>query len=209
MVYPLGRIFVYRPLTAFIRRIKGLENIPKDRGFIVAANHCSYVDHFMVGAFLVVHLNKKVHFLAKREHFQGWFQKLWHNWTSAIPIDREAGGKKALKEAVKCLKKGGIIAIYPEGTRSRTGKMQRGKTGIARLALQAKIPVLPIGLMGTFKILPRGKLIPKAKRADMNIGKLMYFDKFYGKESDKKSIRKVTDNIMKEIARLSRQKYKF
>jgi 1-acyl-sn-glycerol-3-phosphate acyltransferase len=210
MVYTLGKIFVWRPFRRFIRKIKGLENVPKDKGFIIAANHCSYIDHLMITGLFIPYLDKKVQFLAKKEHFhQGWFQNWWHNWTCSIPIDRKAGGKKALKTAIKCLKKGGIIAIYPEGTRSTTGKIQRGKSGVARLALAAKVPVLPIGLIGTIKILPRGVLMPKFKRADMNIGKLMYFDKYYGKEDDYDSIRKVTDDIMNEIARLSKQKYRF
>jgi 1-acyl-sn-glycerol-3-phosphate acyltransferase len=86
--------------------------------------------------------------------------------------------------------------------------MQRGKTGVARLALAAKVPVLPVGLVGTFKILPKGKLIPNTKKADVNIGKPLYFDKYYGQENNRKTIRKVTNNIMKEIAKLSKQKYK-
>lgn len=192
----------------FIRKIKGIEALPRDKAFILAANHCSYVDHLIINSTAMLHLNRIISFLAKKEHFADGFQRLWHVWFRAIPIDRQAGGKKALKEAIKHLKKGGIIGIYPEGTRSLTGKMQTGKTGIARLALAAKIPVLPVGLIGTFKILPKGKLIPKPKRADMVIGKLMYFEKYYGKQEDRKVIRSVTDSIMKEIAKLSKQKYK-
>lgn len=192
----------------FIRKIKGINELPKDKAFILAANHCSYVDHLIINATAILNLNRIISFLAKKEHFAEGFQRLWHAWFRAIPIDRQAGGKKALKSAIKHLKKGGIIGIYPEGTRSLTGKIQEGRTGIARLAIAANIPVLPVGLIGTFKILPKGKLIPKPKRAEVVIGKPMYFEKYYGKEEDRKVIRRVTDSIMKEIAKLSKQKYK-
>jgi 1-acyl-sn-glycerol-3-phosphate acyltransferase len=100
--------------------------------------------------------------------------------------------------------------IYPEGTRTLTGKLNRAKTGVARLALQAKVPVVPMGLTNTFKILPKGKWIPKfGLKSDITIGKPMYFDKYYGKDDDKKTLRKITTLIMREIARLSRQKYPF
>ena len=102
-----------------------------------------------------------------------------------------------------------IIVIYPEGTRTLTGKLNQGRTGIARLALSAKVPVLPIGVIGTFQILPKGKWIPKLKRAELNIGKFLYFDKYYEKENNKKTLRLVTDIIMKEIAKLSKQKYNY
>jgi len=101
------------------------------------------------------------------------------------------------------------MGVYPEGTRTLTGKLQRAKTGVARLALAAKVPVLPIGLTNTFKILPKGKWIPRFGRADVNIGKLMYFDEYYGKENNKKTLRLVTTKIMKEIAKLCGQKYEF
>ncbi len=102
-----------------------------------------------------------------------------------------------------------IIAIYPEGTRTLTGKLQKAKTGVARLALAARVPVVPIGLIGTFEIMPKGQNYPNLKRATVNIGRLMYFDKYYGKENDKKTLRLVTTKIMKEIAKLSGQRYEF
>jgi 1-acyl-sn-glycerol-3-phosphate acyltransferase len=193
----------------WVRQITGKENIPKEKtGLIIAANHASYMDHFIFGGVMPLATNRMVHFLAKKEHFEGK-QKKWHEFLEAIPVDRQAGGKSGLDEAVKALKKGKIIAIYPEGTRTLTGKLQRGKTGVARLALGAKVPVLPVGLKGTFDILPKGKNVPRFKRASVHIGKLMHFDEYYGKENDKKALRLVTDNVMKEIGRLCGQKYEF
>jgi 1-acyl-sn-glycerol-3-phosphate acyltransferase len=193
----------------WVRTIKGEENIPKEKiGLIVTCNHASYLDHFIFGGIIGRATKRMVHFLAKKEHFKG-AQRKWHKFLEAIPIDRQTGGKTGLEEAVKALKKGKIIAIYPEGTRTLTGKLQRAKTGVARLALTAKVPVLPIGLTNTFKILPKGKSIPRFTRTDVNIGKLMYFNKYYGKENNKKTLRLVTTKIMKEIAKFCKQKYEF
>ena len=209
MVHTIVKRVVTLFLTPYIKDVNGLENIPKTKNFIVAVNHASYIDHLMISTTIVNYLNKKVHYLAKKEHFKSLPERLWHNYAGAIPIDRGSGGKNALKTAIKYLKNGKIIGIYPEGTRTLTGKLQKAKTGVARLALGAKVPVLPVGLIGTFKILPKGKIIPNKKKAIINIGKLIYFDKYYKKENNKKILRLVTDNIMKKIAVLSNQKYSY
>ena len=107
------------------------------------------------------------------------------------------------------MKRGNIIIIHPEGTRSNDGKLQKAKTGVARLALAAKVPILPVGLIGTFEILPKWKKIPRLSKAKINIGKLIYFNAYYGKENDKKTIRFVTTKVMKEIAKLTKERYDF
>jgi len=209
MVYPITKRIFYPLTRLWTKEINGLGNIPKDRNFVIAANHASYVDHLMLSSILATHINKKIHYLAKKEHFETFFQRTWHTHTGAIPVDRERGGKAALKTALKYLKNNKIMGIYPEGTRTLTGKLQRAKTGVARLALGARVPILPVGLIGTFEIMPKGQNYPKLKRATVNIGKLMYFDAYYGKEKDKKTIRLVTTKVMKEIAKLCGQKYEF
>jgi 1-acyl-sn-glycerol-3-phosphate acyltransferase len=209
MVYPISKPFMKLILNRFIGKVNGLENVPKNRNFIVAANHDSYMDHFIIGVTLLKLLNKKIHFLAKKELFDTWIKKKFHEWAAAIPIDRRAGGKGALKVAVKALKHGEIIVIHPEGTRSYDGKLQEAKTGVARLALASEVPVLPIGLVGTFEILPKWKKIPKLRKAKVNIGKPMYFKEYYGMENDKKTIRLVTTRVMKEIAKLTGEEYNF
>lgn len=209
MVHPIGKRIFKIIIYPYIRKISGLENIPKNKNFIIAANHASYMDHLIISTVFVNNLNKRVHFLAKKEHFDNWFKKMFHGWADAISIDRQAGGKEALRWAVNALRNGKIISIHPEGTRTLTGKLQRAKTGIARLALTAKVPVLPVGLIGTFEMLPKGKLIPRFKRAEMYIGELIYFNEYYGKEDDYKTLRLITKKIMKEIARLCNQKYEF
>lgn len=209
MAYLIGKRVIPPIVKLFwTKEINGLQNLPKKGPFIIAANHASYMDHFMM-SLLVPYLNRKIHFLAKKEHFEGFFKRAWHTYAGAIPIDRNAGNKKALKWAIKALKEGKIIGIHPEGTRSLTGKLQKAKTGVARLALLSKAPVVPIGLIGTFEILPKGKYIPKLKKAAMNIGKPMHFTEYYNKKINKKILREVTDTIMREIAKLCRQKYDF
>ncbi len=209
MVHAIGKIFFKLLMRPFIGRVRGLEYVPKDRNFILAANHDSYIDHLIIATVFANYLDKRVHFLAKKELFSNWIKNKFHKWADAIPIDRQAGGKEALKAAITALKKGKIIIIHPEGTRSMDGKLQRAKTGVARLALAAKVPVLPIGLIGTFEILPKWKKIPRFSKAKLNIGELMHFKEYYKKENDKKAIRLVTTNIMKEIAKLTGEEYNF
>ena len=209
---PIGKYFVTPIIKLWIKEIKGIENIPKEGPFILTPNHCSYIEHFMIGSILVPYLNKKLHFIAKKEHFESISQSTWHGlwkgYVTYIPIDRKKG-ERAIKAAVSYLKKEAIIVIYPEGTRSLTGKLQEGKTGVARLALWAKVPVVPLGIKGTFEILPKGKKIPRLKKASFSFGKPMYFKKYYSKPITKKLLRSITGQIMGEIAKLSGQKYNF
>lgn len=206
MAYLFAKLTIIPLVKLWVRKVNGIENLPKG-AFIAAANHASYMDHLIIAGYIISHLNRKVHFLAKKEHFDNIFKKAWHTYAGAIPLDRQSGGEETLKWAVKALKEGKIIAIHPEGTRSLTGKLQKAKTGVARLALLSKAPVVPIGLMGTFEILPKGKYIPRFKRAIMNIGKPMRFPQY--KKINKKILRDVTTKIMREIAKLSKQKYDF
>jgi len=209
MVYPIVKRIIFPIVRLWIKEINGINNIPRQGPFIIAANHASYLDHFLMGYLIIPRMNKKLHFLAKKEHFDNFLKKAWHTYGEAIPVDRERGGKKALKMALKALNEGKIIGIHPEGTRSLTGKLQKAKTGVARLALLAKVPVIPIGLIGTFEIMPKGKYIPKLKRAIVNVGKPMHFPKYYNKKINKRMLREIITKIMKEIARLSKQKYNF
>ncbi len=209
MVYTILKLTIIPLIKLWVSRVNGLENLPKKEAFIIAANHASYADHLIIGAYLISHLDRKFHFLSKKEHFDNIFKKAWHTYAGAIPLDRESGGKEALRFAIKAVRHGKIIAIHPEGTRTITGRMIEAKTGVAKLALNAKVPVIPVGLIGTFEILPKGKFIPKLKRAVMNIGKPMHFNEYYNKRINKRVLNEVTIRIMKEIAALSNQKYNF
>lgn len=208
MVYLIIKLTVIPIVKLYVKEVNGLENFPKG-AFIASANHISYMDHMIIGAYIISKLNRKVHFLAKKEHFSNFFKAAWHDYMGVVPIDRQKGGKKALRWAIKALKEGKIIAIHPEGTRSLNGRLQKAKTGVARLALSAKVPVVPIGLIGTFEMLPKGKYFPRFKRAIVNIGRPMYFPEYYNKKINKRILRYVTTRIMKEIAKLCNQKYNY
>src|SRR3989338_2204611 len=213
MAYSISKILLVPIFKLWIRDVDGLENIPIDSPFILAPNHSSYMEHMLISSIIVPKLGKKLYFIAKKEHFEGISQKLWHRiWTryvGYIPIDRSKVGEKALKKAVSYLNRGGVIVVYPEGTRTLTGKIQKGKTGVARLALWAKVPVVPLGIRGTFEILPKGKMIPKLGKAAFKFGNPMYFDKYYDRPITKSVLRTITNSIMREIAKLSWQKYNF
>lgn len=210
---PIARHIIPPIIKLWIDEVTGLENLPKDKPLIIAPNHSSYMEHLMICCIVIPYINKKLHFIAKKEHFQGISQKSWHKiwarYVGYIPIDRSKGGEKALKKAVSYLKRGEMIVVYPEGTRTLTGKIQKGKTGVARLALRAKIPVVPLGIRGTFEILPKGKIIPKLGKAAFKFGKPMHFSKYYNKPVTKNMLRAITNSIMREIAKLSGQKYNF
>jgi len=196
-------------INLYIKRVGGVENIPAKGPFIVVANHTSYLDHYLVASVLLLHKHLYLRFLAKKEHFESTFQKKWHEMTEAIPIDRQKNWRVGLAKAKEELQKGAIIGIYPEGTRSTDGKLQKGKLGVARLALSAQVHVLPVGIVGAHKILPKGSVVPKASRVTISIGPPLVFKQYYGKEEEGKILKEVTTQIMKSIATLSNQRYDF
>ena len=134
-------------------------------------------------------------------------------WAECIPISIQTKNpetnKKAFKLALKYLKKGESVGIFPEGGRTLDGELREAKTGIARLALTSKVPVLPIGVIGSYDVFPKGAKFPKFKRFDIKIGKLIYFDNYFGKENNKKVLKEVTTKVMKEIAKLINKKYRY
>jgi len=202
-------LFTKLVLKLFRKSRTGSENIPEKGPFIAAANHSSYFDHFITAIEVYNRTGELPRFLAKKEHFDTFFQRQWHNYFNAIPIHRQAGGKKALKIAIQELKKGSTIFIYPEGTRTLDGNIQEARTGVARLAIAAKVPIIPIGIKGTFDILQKGKRIPKLKRYEVNIGKPILLTKFYSKANNKKALRLATTLVMKKIAVLAGKEYSF
>jgi 1-acyl-sn-glycerol-3-phosphate acyltransferase len=196
----------------FIKEIKGLENIPQ-RNFILVSNHQSYIDVLIDGCICTP---RRFHFIGQTDGWKGlsnYLIKGFYFLAGVIPIDRkkEESRKKAFQEAIRILEKRDILIIYPEGTRSTTGKIQEGKLGMAKIFLKTGVPILPVGIKGTFELLPpKGKL--KIKRiVEVNIGKLLFFDKEL-KESEKldensmeylQIAQQITDNIMKNIADLA------
>ncbi|CAM3202067.1 lysophospholipid acyltransferase family protein [Stackebrandtia soli] len=195
---------VYRP------KVEGLSNIPKRGAAIIASNHVSFSDSI----FLPLVVSRKIIFIAKSDYFtgkgiKGFFTRLFFSGVGAIPVDR-TGGKAAhgaLETGLRVLGEGDLFGIYPEGTRSPDGRLYRGKTGVARLALQAQSPVIPVAMLNTGELQPIGKRLPKIGRVRISIGEPIDFSRYEGLAGDRTVERAVTDQIMYALMELSGQDY--
>jgi 1-acyl-sn-glycerol-3-phosphate acyltransferase len=204
IIGPLLRLF-FRPWA------EGTEHVPREGPAILASNHLSFSDHF----FAPLPLPRKVVFLAKSEYFtgrgiKGLLSKAFFSGVGQIPVDRSGGeaSERALRTGLRVLASGHLLGIYPEGTRTPDGRLFRGKTGVARLALEAKVPVIPTAMVGGFEFQPPGKLAPRlAVRPGVRFGKPLDFSRYYGLEQDRIVLRAVTDEIMYELMKLSGQEY--
>ncbi|MFA6574949.1 MAG: lysophospholipid acyltransferase family protein, partial [Nocardioides sp.] len=152
--------------------------------------------------------------VAKAEYFttpgiKGWFQKQFFSGAGQVPIDRTSGSaaEGALSSAKRILGEGDLFGIYPEGTRSHDGRLYRGKTGVARLALETGVPVIPVAVVGTDVVAPPGKTFGSITRPVVRFGKPLDFSRYAGLENDRFILRAITDEIMYEIMRLSGQEY--
>lgn len=190
--------------------IKGLDNLPADGPAILASNHMSFSDSI----FLPVAVPRPVVFLAKAEYFtgkgiKGRLTAAFFRLTNQLPMDRSGGAASAssLLAGADALSQGGLLGMYPEGTRSPDGRLYRGKTGVAKLALQTGVPVIPVAMIGTDKVQPIGRRIPNIRRVGTIIGKPLDFSRYQGLAEDRFVQRAVTDEIMYEIMRLSGQEY--
>ena len=201
LVRPICRVF-FRPW------VEGEENIPDTGGVVLAGNHLSAGDTFLLPAMIT----RRMTFPAKAELFMGtgfkgrllaWFLTV----VGQVPMDRSGGraSADALRPIYEVLERGDVVGIFPEGTRSRDGRLYRGRTGVARLALTAGVPVIPVGFVGTqFHRGPFG--IPMMKRPGIRIGKPLDFSEHYG-EIDGSVYRQVTDDVMEAIRQLTGQEY--
>jgi 1-acyl-sn-glycerol-3-phosphate acyltransferase len=155
-----------------------------------------------------------VTFLAKSDYFtggglKGKLQKSFFAGVGMIPIDRSGGAasEAALRTGLRVLADGNLLGLYPEGTRSPDGRLYRGKTGVARMALEAGVPVVPVALIGMFDIQPAGRMMPKIKKVRIRVGKPLDFSRYAGMEGDRFVLRSITDEIMYELMMLSGQEY--
>ena len=181
----------------------GVHHVPEKGPAILASNHLSYTDHY----FLPAVVPRQIFFISKAQHFDVPVQRwLFEQW-GVIPLRRGEGDSEAFARSLQILSEGKLFGIYPEGTRSMDGKLHKGRTGVARLALMAKVPVLPVGMVGTDKVLPKGKKMPSMHKVTVHIGAPMTFEAFYGQENDRKATREITDRIMMAIRDLSGQEY--
>jgi 1-acyl-sn-glycerol-3-phosphate acyltransferase len=189
--------------------VEGLENIPKTGGAIFAGNHLSVADELFLGSVVPRHIA----FWAKAEYFRGGgiggtITKFVMHGLGAIKVER-GGGRAALTAfdgAIPVLKAGDMVAIYPEGTRSPDGRLYRGRTGVARLAVAAGVPIIPVGMLGTDKVQPIGQRFPRPGQGKVTI-KFGTPIPTAGRSDDRTALRALTDEVMAEIQKLTGQEY--
>ncbi len=212
MFYWFMKTFVLGPVLKVLFRpwVKGLDNVPAGGAAILASNHLSFSDSI----FMPLMVPRPVVFLAKSEYFtgkgiKGRLTAAFFRLTNQLPMDRSGGAASALSldAGMDVLKNGSLLGIYPEGTRSPDARLYRGKVGVARLALQCRVPVIPVAMIGTDKVQPIGKRMPNIRRIGMIFGAPMDFSRYYGMADDRDVQRSVTDEIMRELMRLSGQEY--
>ena len=208
MAYRLLKSFLIPLLMLLFRpKVTGLRNVPTNGAVIIASNHLSFSDSI----FMPLVVPRNVTFLAKSEYFTspglaGFIKKLTFIALGQVPIDR-AGGKRseaALLTGLRLLKEGHCIGIYPEGTRSPDGRLYKGRTGIARLAIESGAPIIPVAMFNTGEIQPTGQVVPKVRRVEMVFGEPIYLD---GDSTDQVLLRTLTNQLMEKIAQLSKQEY--
>jgi len=210
MVYPITKILILPIFRLFVKDVIGLSNIPKKGPFVIAANHSSFLDPLILPAVIIPKVNQKICFLTNPAGIWNLFPAFISvKWAGCIPIRKTKTIKrKPLPIAIEFLKKGKIIGIFPEGTRNQKNLM-KAHTGVARLALEG-VPIIPIGIKGTFDLWPRKKVLPKFKRnAQIIISKPMTFKKLDEKKINKEILNKITKKIMKRIGLLINQNYPY
>jgi 1-acyl-sn-glycerol-3-phosphate acyltransferase len=210
--YWLMKYVVIGPIVKGIFRpwIVGRGNVPAEGAAILASNHLSFIDSI----FLPLMIDRRMSFLAKSDYFtgrgiKGLATRLFFKATGQIPIDRSGGkaSEASLNTGLQVLGKGDLLGIYPEGTRSPDGKLYRGRTGIARMAMEAKVPVIPVVMVDTDTMMPIGRKIPRIMRVGVVIGEPLDFSRYKGMENDRYILRSVTDEIMVALHRLGEQEY--
>jgi 1-acyl-sn-glycerol-3-phosphate acyltransferase len=203
-------IFVWAVRLLFRPRIEGAENIPRKGPAILASNHISAGDTFLVPALI----RRRLTFPAKHEMFHGkglkgrslaWFLRM----VGQVPMDRSGGRASAgsMDNVLQVLRDGKLLGIYPEGTRSPDGRLYKGKTGVARLVLQAGVPVIPLGVIRTELVPSVIPKVPTMRRPLVRIGEPLDFSSYASAGNDREVLRWVTDRIMEEVMRLSGQEY--
>jgi 1-acyl-sn-glycerol-3-phosphate acyltransferase len=199
---PIRRIF--QPIE------EGTENVPVSGPAIIASNHLSFADWI----FMPLALDRRVTFIAKSDYFtgmglKGWAQRRFFAGTGQVPIDRSGGqaSESALRAGLKVLQRGELFGIYPEGTRSHDGRLYKGRTGVARLALLAGVPVIPSAIIGTDLIAPPGRIVTRIVSPTVRFGTPLDFSRYSGMSDDRFVLRSITDEIMYAIMELSGQEY--
>lgn len=212
MWYWLFKYVLLGPLLSLLGRpkVEGLEHVPSSGPAILASNHLAVMDSF----FLPLVVRRRITFLAKAEYFtgtgfKGWFQRWFFTAVGQVPIDRTDAdsARAALTTAQQVLSQGKLLGMYPEGTRSPDGRLYKGKTGLARLALETGVPVIPVAMIGTNVVNPPGTSMLRFGRVTVRFGKPMDFSRFEGMAGNRFIERAVTDEVIYELMGLSGQEY--
>ncbi|HEY4007950.1 MAG TPA: lysophospholipid acyltransferase family protein [Pseudonocardia sp.] len=212
MLYWLLKYVLLGPLMRMWCRptIEGAENIPERGGALVASNHISVADSF----FLPLLAPRRIFFMAKREYFTqpglvGWCKKQFFTAVGQVPVDRGSGSaaRAALDTCNRLLAEQRLVGIYPEGTRSPDGRLFKGKTGVARMALESEVPVIPVAMFGTDKVNPIGSRIWRPRKVRIKIGEPIDFSRYYGMANDRFIQRSMTDEIMYALMELAEVEY--
>lgn len=199
---PLARL-VFRP------KVVGRRNVPKHGGVLLASNHLAFIDSIV----LTLVARRSVSFMAKAAYFtgrgpKGLLQRAFFSGVGAVPVERGAGSaaQDALDAGLRVLDAGDAFSIYPEGTRSRDGRLYRGRTGVAWLALTAGVPVVPVALIGTDDMQPGGKGPVRFAKVTVTFGEPMDLSVF-GPASSGRARREATDAVMEQIQKMSGQEF--
>jgi 1-acyl-sn-glycerol-3-phosphate acyltransferase len=212
VLYWWSKYVLLGPLMRLLARptIEGLEHIPARGGAILAGNHLAVADSFLVPLLV----RRRITYLAKREYFIqpgfiGWIKKVFFTGVGQVPVDRAVGSESqaALDTATRLLREGKLLGIYPEGTRSPDGRLYKGKTGVARMALEAGVPVIPVAAIGTNKLNPIGSRMWRPHHVHIRIGEPLDFSRYAGMAGDRFIERSMTDEIMYTLMELSGQTY--
>ncbi|MFN3866869.1 MAG: lysophospholipid acyltransferase family protein [Demequina sp.] len=204
-------VLIGPPLKGYYRPwAEGVEHIPESGGVILASNHLAVSDSF----FLPLVMTRKVVFLGKSEYFtgrgfKGYATRAFMEGVGTIPVHRGGGraSEAALRTGLQVLQSGQMLGIYPEGTRSPDGRLYRGKTGVARMAIEAGVPIIPVAMIGTDVAQPLGQKVPSRTDIGVRFGAPLRLDAYAGRQEDREALREVTDGVMRAIQQLSGQEY--
>ena len=189
--------------VAFRIKVTGREHIPREGPGIIASNHFSYADHFLFPA----KSPRQIFYISKAQHFENPVQAWFFKGVGVIPLKRGASDQDAFNAALDVLKRGDLLGIFPEGTRSVDGKVHKGRTGVIRMALMTGAPIIPVGMTNTDVILPKGVHWPKFKKCVINVGEPMDLSQYKGMQDDREVCRKLADELMRRIAALAEREY--
>jgi len=200
LIYQSLKIVISLLFKIFYRlKVEGLENLPQEGRFILASNHSSYFDPLAIG---VAALPRRINFMVLRVYYDPWPARWFFKAASSFPVDESKPDVGAFRHALKVLRRGGILGIFPEGGRSKDGRLKEGKLGAALLASKAGVPILPAAVIGAFEAFPPGALFPKLGSIRVRFGPPITLGNYSDKRVDGERLKLVTKRMMSAIGKL-------